>query len=353
MPRICTTLKGINMSDKEIYQLIADELKSKNIDAALWTQAKETALGDLDRTEAIYIRLRFFELMKSATPPSQSTALIRVSEVKTDADDLSKVRTELAKKLLDESKCSLYSILRLHPDASDVIIAASIRDLESGNLESSGVSLAEFKYAKETLTDAQSRERYDRQLLASLPGNAFKPYQSYAATGANMDDSWWDSSKTSVIIGVLLLVMVGYLGVNYLKVKNASDIQKVIVESQKEVLHTISDTEKMRVQADFGERAENFRLVAERQNQEMELRNQAAERMHDEQRRAQEERMQAQQQQSQAQKEQAEKLQKTQHEQVEDLRISKEKQYWACMNLQLSQSNITGYEASAKCAMYR
>lgn len=317
----------------------------------MWAQAKETSLGDLDRTEAIYIRLRFFELMKSSTPPSQTTALIKVSEAKTDADDLSKVRAELAKKLLDEGKCSLYSILRLHPDASDAVIAASIRDLESGNLESSGVSLAEFRYAKETLTDAQSREQYDRQLLVSLPSNAIKPYQSYAPE--SMADSWWESSKISVIVGILLLVIVGYLGVNYLKVRNASEIQKIAVESQREVLHTISNSEQIRAQADSNLRAETSRLVAERQNQEMELRSLAAERMNDEQRRMQEDRILAQQQQNQAQKENAEKLQKAQQEQAENLRISKEKQYWACMNLQLSQSDITGYEASAKCVMYR
>lgn len=41
------------MSDKEIYQLIADELEAKDIDAALWTKAKEAAVGDPDKTEAI------------------------------------------------------------------------------------------------------------------------------------------------------------------------------------------------------------------------------------------------------------------------------------------------------------
>lgn len=356
LSQIYAALKGVkmsDMSDKEIYQLIAGELETKNVDAALWTQAKETALGDSDKTEAIYIRLRFLELIKSSRPPQKSTSLVTVVEVKPKVDELSLMRTELAQKLLNQGKYSLYSILKLHPDASDAVIAAAINNLEADNLEDSGVHPAEFKYAKETLGNAELREQYDRQLFESVSNGVVKPYQSYAFEGTGNAYSWWESSKTSVTIGVLLLVVIGYLGVNYLQVQNSSEIQKIAVESQKEVLHTISDAAQMKTQADVGLRAETSRLMSERQNQEMELRSRTADRMNEEQRIMQENRMQAEQQQKQAQKEQAEKWQKTQQDQAESLRVMKEKQYWACMNMQLSQRNVTSYDAGARCAMYR
>lgn len=342
-----------DMSDKEIYQLIAGELETKNVDAALWTQAKETALGDSDKTEAVYIRLRFLELIKSSRPPQKSTSLVAVVEAKPKVDELSLMRTELARKLLKQGKYSLYSTLKLHPDASDAVIATAINNLESGNLEDSGVHPAEFKYAKDTLGNPELREQYDRQLFESVSNEVTKPYQSNAFEEMGNAYSWWESRKTSITIGILLLVIIGYLGINYLKVQNSSEIQKIAVESQKEVLHAISDATQMKTQADVGLRAETSRLMSERQNQEMELRNRATDRMHEEQRIMQENRIQAEQQQKQAQKEQAEKWQKAQQDQVESIRVMKEKQYWACMNMQLSQRNVTSYEAGAKCGMYR
>lgn len=342
-----------DMSDKEIYQLIAGELETKNVDAALWTQAKETALGDSEKTEAIYIRLRFLELVKSSRPPQKSTSLVTVAEVKPKVDELPLMRAELARKLLKQGKYSLYSILKLQPDASNAVIATAISNLESGNLEDSGIHPAEFKYAKDTLGNAELREQYDRQLFESISNETTKSYQPYAFEGADNAYPWWDSSKTSVAIGVILLAVIGYLGINYLQVQNSSEIQKIAVESQKEVLHTISDATQMKTQAEVGLKAEASRLMTERQNQEMELRNRAADRMNEEQRIMQESRMQAEQQQKQAQKEQAEKWQKAQQDQAESIRVMKEKQYWACMNMQLSQKNVTSYDAGAKCAMYR
>lgn len=345
------------MSDKDIYQLIADELKTKNVDAALWIQAKETAGGDPDKTEAAYIRLRFLDLIKSSRLPPKPTSLVNNTstgtEVKPKVDEVSRMRTELAKKLLHQGKHSLYSILKLHPDASDAVVASAISDLESGSLAGSGINPAEFKYTKDTLSDPKLREQYDRQLLGSISNNIMNPYRSYAVEEMAYEYSWWESSKTSIIIGVLSLVLFGYLGLNYLKVRNSNEIQKVAVESQKEAIHTISDATQMKTQADIDLRNEALRLAAERQRQEMELRNRAADRSYEQQRVSyeqqrvnQERQMQAEQQRKQAQQDQS-----------ENLRIMREKQYWACMNqqltVQLSQRNGSSYDASARCAMYR
>jgi hypothetical protein len=333
-------LKEFKMSDKEIYQIIADELKTKNIDTALWIQAKETAEGDPDKTEAAYIRLRFLDLIKSSRPLPQSISPVGSTNTATN-DGLSRMRTELAKKLLNQGKHSLYSTLKLQPDASDAVIATAIGDLESTNLAGSGINPAEFKYAKDTLSNPDLREQYDRKLLEST-SNITKPQQSYAVEEMYNGHSWWESSKTSVIIGVLSLVLVGYLGLNYLKERHGNELQKIAVESQKEAAHTISDTTQMRTQADIDLRAEALRLAAERQNQDMAFRARTADQILEQQRVMQENRIQADQQ-----------RQKAQQDQAENLRIMKEKQYWNCMNQQMSQRDGNSYTAGVRCAAYR
>ena len=139
----------------------------------------------------------------------------------------------------------------------------------------------------------------------------------------------------SVIIGVLSLVLVGYLGLNYLKERNGNGLQK-------EALHTISDVTQMKTQADIDFRAEQLRLAAERQNQDMEFRARTNDQNLEQQRLMQESRMQA-----------DEQRQKAQQDQAENLRIMKEKQYWSCMNQQMSQRDGNSYNAGVKCAMYR
>lgn len=335
------------MSDKEIYQIIADELKTKNIDTALWVQAKELAGGDTDKTEAAYIRLRFCELIKSPHLPPKSNSLVNNTNTKTKVkdDELSRMRSELAMKLLNRGKHSLYSTLKLHPDASDAVIATAIGDLESGHLVNSGINLAEFKYAKDTLSNPDLREQYDRQLLESI-SNTLKSYKSYAAEDAGYEYSWWESRKTSIIIWVLSLSLFGYLGLNYLKEHHSSQIQKEVVEVAKDAVRSTSDTDQIRTQADIDFKARALSLAEERQSQDLQLRSRVADHIFDQQRVMQDSRMQAEQQRQQAQKDQA-----------ENIRIAREKQYYACMNQQLTvqsyQRDPNSFNAGVRCAMYR
>ena len=335
------------MSDKEIYQIIADELKTKNIDTALWVQAKELAGGDTDKTEAAYIRLRFCEQIKSSHLPPKSNSLVNNTNTKTKVkdDELSRMRSELAMKLLNRGKHSLYSTLKLHPDASDAVIATAIGDLESGHLVNSGINLAEFKYAKDTLSNPDLREQYDRQLLESI-SNTLKSYKSYAAEDAGYEYSWWESRKTSIIIWVLSLSLFGYLGLNYLKEHHSSQIQKEVVEVAKDAVRSTSDTDQIRTQADIDFKARALSLAEERQSQDLQLRSRVADHIFDQQRVMQDSRMQAEQQRQQAQKDQA-----------ENIRIAREKQYYACMNQQLTvqsyQRDPNSFNAGVRCAMYR
>jgi hypothetical protein len=338
------------MSDKEKYQIIADELKTKNVDTALWIQAKEISGGDPDKTEAAYIRLRFLDLIKSSHLPQKTNSPVNYTNketgVKSKVDEMARIRTELSRKLSSLGKHSLYSTLKLYPDSSDAVIATAIGDFESNNFVSSGINPAEFKYAKDTLGNPVLREQYDRQLLGSLTDSLSRPYRSYAVEEMEYHYSWWESRKTSIIIGVLSLVLFGYLGLNFLKERHGSEMQKESVDSQKEAIHTISDTAQMRTQADIDLRTEQLRLASERQSQEMDLRVRAADQMYEQQRIMQENRTKAEQQ-----------RQKAQQDQVENARIMKEKQYWACMNQQLTvqytQRNGSGYDATARCAMFR
>ncbi len=338
------------MSDKEFYRIIADELETKNVDTALWIQAKATAGGDADKTEAAYIRLRFLDLKKSSLPP-KSTSFVNdngmESGVKLQVTELSKLRSELAKKLVTQGKKSLYSILNLHADASDTVIAAAIADLESKNLATLGISPAEFKYAKDTLSKADVREQYDRQLFGAISYTP-KPYNSYSYEDESPEYSWWESRKTSVIIGVLSLILFGYLGINYQKERHTTEIQKETVEVVKDAVHSSSDTEQMRAQADIDYKARTLSLAEERQKQELELRARAADQALEQQRMAQEARAKADWQRQQAE----EQRRQAQQEQAENLRIAKEKQYYACMNRAITPG-VTSYDASARCAMYR
>lgn len=341
------------MSDKEIYQLIADELKTKQVDSALWTQAKEAALGDPDKAEAIYIRLRFVELVKSP-PILGSGALVSLPapvprELK-ELNELSHIRRELTTQLANHKKHNLYSILKVSPDADDAAIAKAISDLELNEQASSGIHPSELKYAKETLGNASLRAQYDGQLLESLSNRMSIGNRSYEALNEEeYAPSWWESRKASFIIGVFSLSIMGYLGTNYLKEKNSHEIQQQAIDSQKAALQSIANAAQARAQAEVDLRGDASRFVAERQSQEMELRNRTADRMREEQRQLQESRMLAEQQQKEAQQ----ARETAQQTQAEDLRIRREKQYWSCMNMQLSQQNISSYEASARCTAYR
>jgi hypothetical protein len=205
---------------------------------------------------------------------------------------------------------------------------------------------------KDTLGQSDVRKQYDRQLLSSLSSNSMHIFQNDEGAGIIDENSWWDSGKMTVVIATLSIAILGYLGIQFLKVKNTGEVQKISVESQMEVMQTISDSEKARVQADIDRRNEDARLSAERQNQEMEMRNRTADRMRNEQlQQAEERRFQYEQQKAvQAEQEAARKEQEAVRK--EEMRIANERRYYTCMNVQLSRGSTT-YNASAACGSYR
>lgn len=319
------------MPNKVFYQIIADELKTKTMDAALWTQAIATAEGNPDKTEAAYIRLRFLDLKKSS-PSSLSLAPASTQkpelEIKPRVNELSQLRSALARKLNAQGKHSLYSTLGLQPDAGDAVVTTAIAEFEARNPGSG--SSAEFQYAKRTLGDPKLREQYDRKLFGSVSSDVQRASQSYMVETMN-SDSWWESSKMSVVISLLAVALLGYFGLNYYKERN-----------NREAMQSTTDANQMRMQADIDSQNQALRIADERQSQEMALRASATDRLLEQQRLEQERRDTAEQQRL-----------KMQQEQAENLRISKEKRYYACLNQQLmSQRDMTNADANARCAMY-
>ncbi len=331
------------MSDKVFYKVIADELKFKTMDVALWTQAIATAEGNPDKTEAAYIRLRFLDLKKSPSSALKLTAVDTKNteiEIKPIDSELLQLRAKLAKKLLSQGKHSLYSTLGLYPDASDAVVTSAIADFESRNQD--GVTSSEFKYAKNTLGNPGLRAQYDRKLLESVSNDVQSTTYHYASDTKNAE-SWWESRKISVIITVLSVGLFGYLGLNYYKEHNNHELQKESIDTQRDIVSSTTDTDQMKVQADIDFKNQALRIADERQRREMDLSTNATERLLEQQRLEQERRDQANQQRM-----------KLQQDQAENQRISREKQYYACLNQQLlSQRDVTNADASARCSMYR
>lgn len=338
------------MSDKEFYQIIADELKFKTMDSALWTQAIATAEGNPDKTEALYIRLRFLDLKKSALSSLQLASLepgTANPEAKAPDAQLLQLRAQLARKILSQNRPSLYSILGLQPDASDAIVASAIADIESRGHES--LASAEFKYAKNTLGNSNLREQYDRKLFESTSSDYQRTPQAYAGQAFSDDDSWFGLNK-SFIVSITVIVLLGYFSLTYYKERNNRESQKESIGVQRDALtsttetnQTLVQTEQMKAQADIEFRNQALRMVDERQRQDLQYRANTTDRLFEQRRQEQERREIADQQRI-----------KLQQDQVEAQKISMERQYNACLNQQLlSSREVTQSDAFARCSMYR
>ena len=329
------------MSDKAIYQVIADELKTNNVDPALWTQAIAQAGGEQDKIQATYIRLRFADLKKAASPQTASASGLNAGPDLTVQDSrLIPVRAELKKMLATQGKTSLYAALGLQPDASSSLVTAAIADFESSGQVGTTISEAEFRYAKETLGDPTAREQYDRKLLNGLAYGGGGQVLSYTYEPVG-NDSWWASGKATFVVVVLAMTVVGYLALGFFRERGHHEIQKATVEVQKDAVgvqrdavQSAADIERQRVQSENEMRQRQIDLATEAQRRQMDYQLQAQRDAQDRQRQAEKDR------------------QKMQQEQQENLKAQRERQYWACMNQQLDMKGATSYDASARCAMY-
>lgn len=332
------------MSDETFYRVIADELESNNMDKVLWTQAFANAEGDPDKTKANYIRLRYLALKKSA--PSVSPLLTQGSqrELPPVIGGLARLRAELSEKLRIQGKSSLYTTLNLTPSADDSVVSSALAAFDSKIQNGSITASAEFKYAKETLGNPALREQYDRKLMEALieGGRAQVVQPSYEPATYEYEGgfmSWWGSGKTTVIMGVLSVALLGYLALGFIKARGAHEVQKDAMSVQHEAVGVVGEiessrvmNEKLRIEAEANLRNRSLSIQemnADRQRQEMENRLY----------------MQRQEQERRSVLEQ-ERL-KVQQQQNEDRRAQRERQYYACMNTQLN--NVYQSEAENRC----
>lgn len=334
------------MADKDIYQAIAIEIDTKKVDAALWAQATAIGMGDSGKTQSAYIRLRFEELKSAASPPSVAFSRpVTSSEDITSQDDVAlKTRVELKKKLYVQRKSSLYATLGLQPDASDTVVAAAISDLEANHL-AGAISAAELKYAKTILGDPESRKQYDQKLMQDMRSLESVRIRTYAYDEAEKDTPLWSARNTSIVIGVLSLAIFGYWGVDFFRATSDHEVKKASVDVQRdavgyqheEVLSSV-EIEKQRIQTESELRLRAMALEEEKQRRQMDYQAQAQDRI-----RAEQEKRDAMEQQRTVLAQQ----------QTENRNTQRERQYWTCINQQMSNSRISTSDAYARCAMYR
>jgi hypothetical protein len=289
------------MSDKNFYSLIADELENDNTDRALWTRALGESGGDPDKTKACYVRLRLAELKEAESAAGQHAH--RATAVGGDAsvadNGLMSLRGKLAEALDTSKISSFYSVLGLTPQATDAAVAAAISTMEARIDSGTASSTPEFKYAKETLGNARARETYDRRLFERFT-NSVSPEQGIfsnnhdqRAASANALLTIWETRKTSVIVGVLALVVIGYMVLGFYKEREASaarkkalDVQILQTNKAAEIAATRAETERtlvegalqgdeqrIRAQEQVANRVVSIQESAEsRQSRELELR---------------------------------------------------------------------------------
>jgi hypothetical protein len=337
-------------SDKELYTIIADEISTKTMDQALWTQALAIAEGNPNKAQAAYIKLRFVELRRSVAPrePDANIGKIMMPAAIRKDSELAQLRTDLARRLRAQGKSSFYEILGVSSDASDASIASAIQAMEV-QLQEHGLT-PEFRYAKETLGNPQARENYDRMMLDTLRQDTRVLNSSSASYSRESGEgSWWNTTKTSVLVGVAAIAVVGYLGLGFFKEKGGQTIQERAIDMQRDALKSSTDIIKSTTDGNQANTARVIDAAQEAREREMDIREQQVESM----RESQERRDELQREQFELQKQQMANQQQQRQEQTEKIQQQREKQFWACVNQQINVYQPSGTTAMSRCAYLR
>jgi hypothetical protein len=365
------------MADEKFYSLIADELEHKKTDRVLWTRALGESGGDLDKTSAVYIRLRLADLKKKAAAEAPALALepaVAASPAPSLSDPppsnaLLRLRSELAEALRDNGKSSFYSLLQITPLATDAEVAAAIARYEDKVEAGLATATPEFKYAKDSLGTARAREAYDRRLFASTTADA-GPLSRPAGRGSyepvvTGSDSLllhiWESRKATVIVGALSLCIVGYMLLGFYKEREASAMRKKEIEAQ--ILQTQKNAENDAIRAEAEKALANgvvthagtaIDRTTQMGNRALELQRDAENRRRfesEQQAIANAQRLEMQREAQERQLAMQEQRTRESKRQMDDRRAEREKRYWACMNTALDRNSET--TANARCAGYR
>lgn len=337
------------MSDEAHYKTIAAELTANRPDPALWTQAFAETFGESDKTKALYIRLRLNSLKKSAAIAAEQTLPPNGNGTEASPNPaLVLLRAALAKTLSERGASSFYSTLDLTPEADDASVARAIADLESRMAADAATPSPEFRYAKETLGNAKSREAYDRRLAekfsnARLVDTGGMITASNESTSDSVLVEWWNSSRTGVFVGAIVIAVVGYVLLGFYRESGSLAIKKETVDVIRDASQAKAANDRMAIDqaAELRNRAaELAEREANRRQQEADRREFERTRQLDIQREREERRAEA----------EAERL-KLAAQRDEERRVAKERKYWACMNQALNKMH--SWDAETRCGGLR
>ncbi len=366
------------MADEKFYNAIADELEHKKTDRALWTRALAEAGGDVDKTTALYIRLRLAQLKRAeaasgtlALEPMPAddagTGTARQHSAPPPSNALVRLRSDLSSMLRENGKSSFYDVLDLTPEATDAEVAAAIASYEARVASGHATATPEFKYARESLGNVRSREAYDRRIFASAI-TAGGPASRYPGRGQEVSVEaepvlmqLWESRKATVIVGALSLCIVGYMLLGFYKEREASAMRKKEIEAQ--ILQTQKNAENDAIRAE-AERAMASGMVTHTGtvidrttqigNRALEIQREAESRRRfesEQQAFANAQRLEMQREAQDRQLAMQEQRTRENKRQMDDRRAEREKRYWACMNTALDRNSET--TANSRCAGYR
>ncbi len=68
------------MDDEKYYDIVAQEIRENRINDALWTKAIAKAMGDENKTKAVYIQLRVEQIIREEKEASREAQIAGASE---------------------------------------------------------------------------------------------------------------------------------------------------------------------------------------------------------------------------------------------------------------------------------
>jgi len=256
-------------------------------------------------------------------------------------------------------KKTLYSVLGVDSLAAQELIEQAYR-IAIGKLEARSAhgdpevqnQIFLVKEAYRTLSIPEKRAEYDRKLSEKtatanapiLPVTSY-PYQEETDS---VFMSWWHTSKTSVVIAGVFIVLLAWLGLGYFRTTRTAEVlEKAIDESVK--------VQEIAVTSQSDDRAARELQRQEQRKRDLELQQERDHARQYEQRRREEQRAEQRAEQSQAQKAEYEKRKeeyaRQQREREANMRADRERRYYACLNPAIDQYGVE--RAQLMCANYR
>ena len=242
------------------------------------------------------------------------------------------------------TKRTFYNILQISNDADADSITASYQRLKSKyagvNAEIAKNELLFIEHAYATLSNSDSRSLYDRQ-ISTTANKVTQPVTEYSYQ--EQRPNVWFSTP---VMGFVLLVIA--LGAYALHSRHSEEIGKINVSKEA----VVGNNEVSQMGAENTGRLIDG--VLQNNGKVIDRSSEVAMRQLDIQRQdADTRRMEAENRIRLTQGANNQQRQQMMQAQADNLRVMKEKQYWNCMNQQMSQRDGNSYNAGVRCAMYR